>query len=76
MSKQTAQTELTIHTPYIQLGQLLKMVGLVESGGEVKQFLQRHTIQVNDQVEVRRGRKLYPGDQVVLPEQRVIIRHL
>ncbi len=36
---------------FIKLGQALKAAGLVESGVEAK-----------DEIDTRRGRKLYPGD--------------
>lgn len=56
--------QLKIEGPYITLGQLLKRVDLVGSGGEVKFFLQDVEVKVNDEVEVRRGRKIYPQDLV------------
>lgn len=52
---------LDIRTPYIQLGQLLKLVGVVGHGGEAKVYLATNTILVNGETESRRGRKLYPG---------------
>ena len=45
--------EITIKDEFIKLGQALKLAGLVGSGVEVK---------VNGEVDVRRGRKLHPGD--------------
>lgn len=53
-----------IHTPYITLGQLLKKIQHVSSGGEAKIFLQKGFVKVNNEVEIRRGRKIYPEDQV------------
>lgn len=49
---------------YITLGQFLKFVGLVQTGGEAKYFLEQATIQVNGQDESRRGKKLRSGDQI------------
>ena len=51
---------------YITLGQLLKVVGHIGTGGEVKSFLAEAAILVNNEAENRRGRKLRPGDVVVL----------
>ena len=51
---------------YITLGQLLKVVGEISSGGEVKAYLSRETPLVNGQPENRRGRKLRAGDVVEL----------
>ena len=47
---------------FIKLGQALKKVGLVSSGIEAKIVIQNGEVQVNHEVETRRGRKLYDGD--------------
>ena len=57
---------IKISTEYITLGQFLKFVNLASSGGEVKVFLATYTIYVNDELEARRGRKLYPGMEIVI----------
>ena len=46
------------------LGQLLKAAGLAGSGGEAKHLVQSGSVRVNGEVEVRRGRRLQPGDLV------------
>lgn len=65
------QEEIYLKTPYITLGQLLKIVDLVSSGGQAKWFLQEYAtdIFVNTEPENRRGRKLYPGDVVSIKDQ-------
>ncbi len=55
---------VTIKTPYITLGQLLKLLALIGSGGEAKIFLQFNEVYVNEILENRRGRKIYPDDVV------------
>lgn len=55
-----------ITTAYITLGQLLKVSGVIDTGGSVKPFLEEHRIFVNGEREDRRGRKLYGGDTVEL----------
>lgn len=50
----------------IRLDQFLKLATLVGSGGEAKILIGEGLVQVNGEVETRRGRKLYEGDQVVL----------
>ena len=49
---------------YITLGVLLKIGGVIQTGGMAKFFLQEHTPLVNGEPDNRRGRKLYPGDVV------------
>jgi ribosome-associated protein len=51
----------------IRLGALLKLAGLVDSGGEAKAVLAEGRVKVNGSVEVRRGAQLKPGDVVQLP---------
>jgi ribosome-associated protein len=52
---------ILITTEYITLGQCLKLIHAVSSGGESKRFLQSNDVMVNHERETRRGRKLYPG---------------
>ena len=52
---------------YITLGQLVKMVGAADTGGEAKSYVAEATIRVNGERENRRGKKLRPGDVVDLP---------
>lgn len=56
--------EVTLHSDEITLGQLIKYMDLVGSGGEVRYFLAEHKVIVNGEKETRRGRKLHPGDQL------------
>lgn len=51
---------------YITLGQWLKIENYVNSGGEAKHLIHTFSITVNGDSEQRRGRKLYPGDTVVI----------
>lgn len=48
----------------IKLGQLLKAVGLVESGVEAKFAIQDGEVLLNGQVETQRGKKIICGDEV------------
>ncbi|MCR4955837.1 MAG: RNA-binding S4 domain-containing protein [Lachnospiraceae bacterium] len=49
---------------FIKLGQALKAAGLVGSGVEAKMVIQDGLVEVNGEVDTRRGRKLYDGDVV------------
>ena len=49
---------------YITLNVLLKLSNIILTGGEAKYYLQNHEVYVNDILENRRGRKLYPGDKI------------
>lgn len=54
--------EVKIRDEYITLGQFLKIVDLISSGGEAKAFLLENSILINDELDNRRGRKLYKDD--------------
>ncbi|SFI70843.1 S4 domain-containing protein YaaA [Thermoflavimicrobium dichotomicum] len=56
--------QIKIDGQYITLGQLLKKLDLIDSGGQAKIFLQEREVKVNQQLELRRGRKIYPQDIV------------
>jgi S4 domain protein YaaA len=56
--------KIEISGDYITLGQLLKLAGVVSTGGEVKDILAEATITVNGEPDNRRGRKVRPGDVV------------
>lgn len=58
---------------FIKLGQALKAAGLVESGVEAKEVIQEGLVMVNGEVDTRRGRKLYAGDQVVFDGEEIKI---
>ncbi len=64
---------LHIETPYITLQQAMKLSGIIGSGGSAKVILHEYTVLVNDIPEQRRGRKLYPGDRVLLYDQIIFI---
>ncbi len=55
-----------ITTEYIKLDSFLKGVNVVGSGGEAKIIIAEGQVRVNGETEMRRGRKLYPGDRVAL----------
>ena len=66
--------EISITTPYLTLGQLLKIADIINSGGQAKEFLKTAKVAVNDISENRRGRKLYPGDKIVCGDQKIVIK--
>jgi len=55
---------MKIDTSYIKLDSFLKAINVVSSGGEAKLHITGGDVLVNGEIELRRGRKLYPGDRV------------
>ena len=64
---------IKLREEFIKLGQALKAAGLVESGVEAKEVIQEGLVMVNGEVDTRRGRKIYAGDQVVFDGEEIKI---
>ena len=58
---------------YITLGVLLKIAGIIDTGGQAKYFLSENVVLVNDEEDNRRGRKLYHGDKIQVQGQVFLI---
>jgi ribosome-associated protein len=65
--------EVTIRGDMIRLGQLLKLAGLADSGGDARALVEDGAVTVNGEVETRRGRQLHPGDVIAVAEEAVRI---
>ena len=63
--------EVAIDGDMIRLGQLLKLSGVAESGGEARELVAEGLVWVNGEVETRRGRQLHRGDVVEVDGERV-----
>lgn len=48
----------------ITLGQFLKLMGVAQTGGHAKILVQSGEVEVNGEIETRRGRKMKNGDRV------------
>ncbi|MBV7392195.1 MULTISPECIES: S4 domain-containing protein YaaA [Enterococcus] len=59
--------KIFLETEYMTLGQLLKEINLISSGGQAKWFLAEETVFVDGEPENRRGRKLYSGMMIEIP---------
>jgi len=62
-------------TENIRLGQYLKLLGLVATGGEAKILIQDGYVRVNGEVETRRKRQLQDGDKVEVGEYVSIVQY-
>ena len=68
--------EIKIHLDeeFITLNVLLKISGLISTGGEAKWFLANNDVCVNGEKENRRGRKLYRNDVIKANKDEFIIK--
>ncbi|CAA9530212.1 MAG: Uncharacterized protein YbcJ [uncultured Solirubrobacteraceae bacterium] len=60
----TPPRDIEIRDESIRLGQLLKLAGVADTGGEARELVQEGAVRVNGAVETRRGRQLRDGDVV------------
>ena len=63
--------KVPIHTEYIELNQLLKLAGLVDSGGAGKALVAAGAIRVNNKEELRKTAKIRPGQMVRAGDVRI-----
>jgi ribosome-associated protein len=60
---------IEINTDTINLDQFLKWANIVMSGGEAKYLIQEGKVEVNGEIELKRGKTLKDGDIVSLTEE-------
>lgn len=65
--------KIKINTEFITLGQLLKIIGVISSGGAAKYFLAENEVFVNNELENRRGKKLYNSFIIKIMNQEYMI---
>ena len=65
--------EVAVRGEMIRLGQLLKLAGVRDTGGEVKELLAGGSVTVNGEPESRRGRQLHPGDVVRAGDDEILL---
>ncbi len=65
--------KVEISTDFITLGQFIKYIGLISNGGEAKKFIKNEKIYINNEIENRRGRKLYSKDIILIKNDLYMI---
>jgi ribosome-associated protein len=58
--------DVVIREDMIRLGQFLKLAGVIDSGGETKERIAAGEVEVNGEVDTRRGRQLHRGDVITV----------
>lgn len=66
---------IKIRDEFIKLGQAMKLAGLAESGVDAKVEIQEGLVKVNGEVELQRGKKIYPGDVIEFDGQQVKVEN-
>ncbi|MBF1198605.1 MAG: S4 domain-containing protein YaaA [Fusobacterium periodonticum] len=65
--------KVKISTEFIKLDQFLKWLAVVDSGSEAKEIILDGKVKVNDEVETRRGRKIYPEYKVEIFDKTYVV---
>lgn len=65
--------EFKIEGPYIELIQLLKALGIAQTGGHAKYIVEKEEVIRNGEVETRKRAKLIPGDIIEIDDMRIIL---
>ena len=58
------QQQVPIHTEYIQIDQLLKLEGIIETGGQIKSFIEEGMLTLDGQVVTEKRKKCRVGDVI------------
>lgn len=65
--------KVKIETEFIRLDSLLKLAGLVDTGGQAKFIIQNGEVSVNGEPCTQRGKKMRPGDQAAYAGRQVTV---
>lgn len=67
---------VTITTEYIRLDSLLKLAGMIDTGGMAKFVIQDGQVKVNGETCLMRGKKLRDGDTAEFDGNTVIVKRV
>lgn len=67
------EQDFKINGDYIELIQLLKALGIAETGGHAKMIVEDGEVLRNGEVELRKRAKLVPGDVIELEEVKITL---
>jgi len=63
----------TLTDDYIELFKLLKVLDLVDSGGQAKLLIQEGHVQRNGEVETRKRAKIRTGDTIQIVDVTIVV---
>lgn len=65
--------EFKIEGEYIELIQLLKVLGIASTGGHAKFIVDEGEVIRNGEVETRKRAKLIPGDVIEIGDEKIVL---
>ena len=66
---------ITINGEYIKLDTLMKLSGIVETGGQAKIFIQNGKVFVNGEMCLMRGKKIRDGDKIKCGDMQYEVKY-
>ena len=69
----TRSTTFELEGEYVELNQLLKLIGACNSGGEGKMLVAQGLVRVDGEVELRKTCKIRAGQKVEFEEIEVLV---
>lgn len=69
----TRNTTFELEGEYVELNQLLKLIGACNSGGEGKQLVAQGLVRVDGEVELRKTCKIRAGQKVLFEGIEVLV---
>ena len=70
------QQLVPIHTEYIQIDQLLKLEGVIETGGQVKGLIDDQVLTLNGTIVTEKRKKCRAGDVIGVEATAQMIRRI
>ncbi len=68
------EQDFTIEGEYIELIQLLKVLGIAQTGGHAKMIVDDQAVLRNGELETRKRAKLVPGDVIQVDEITITLK--
>lgn len=68
------ETTFELTSEFVELNQLLKLVGLCDSGGAGKNIVASGAVSVDGKQELRKTAKIRSGQSVTLGDVRILVR--
>lgn len=66
--------EFVIEGEYIELIQLLKAIGLAQTGGHAKMIVDEEMVVRNGEIETRKRAKLIRGDKIEVDQYHIVLK--
>ncbi len=67
------EKQIKITTEFIRLDSLMKLAGMIGTGGQAKMVIADELVKVNGEICTMRGKKLRNGDIVEFENERVCV---